>query len=115
MEFNTFGELYKSNAYAGCNLLKKFSVNVHTIGEYKELLEQYPKLPVIEDIDKDLFGCYVLKETNDAKDTISGIIIREIQAPDVLRRLEMDMIFHARRFCRCFPFSTIWQVVGRQV
>ncbi|CDA45347.1 putative uncharacterized protein [Prevotella sp. CAG:5226] len=76
-EFNTFEELYKSNAYAVCNLLKKFSVNVHTIGEYKELLEQYSKLPVIEDIDKDLFGCYVLKETNDAKDTISGIIIND--------------------------------------
>lgn len=76
-EFNTFEELYKSSAYAVCNLLKKFSVNVHTIGEYKELLEQYSKLPVIEDIDKDLFGCYVLKETNDAKDTISGIIIND--------------------------------------
>lgn len=76
-EFNTFEELYKSKAYAVCNLLKKFSVNVHTIGEYKELLEQHSKLPVIEDIDKDLFGCYVLKETNDAKDTISGIIIND--------------------------------------
>lgn len=76
-DFNAFEELYKSNVYAVCNLLKKFSINVHTIGEYKDLLETYPKLPVIEDIDKDLFGCYVLKETNDAKDTISGIIIND--------------------------------------
>lgn len=76
-EFYTFEEMYKSNAYSVCNLLKKFSINVHTIGEYKELLEITPKLPVIENIDKDLFGCYILKETNDAKDTISGIIINE--------------------------------------
>lgn len=76
-DFNSFEELYKSNVYSVCNLLKKFSVNVHTIGEYRELLEQDPKLPVIEDIDKDLFGCYVLKETNDAKDTISGIVIND--------------------------------------
>lgn len=76
-DFNSFEELYKSNVYSVCNLLKKFSINVHTIFEYKNLLEIHPKLPVIEDIDKDLFGCYVLKETNDAKDTISGIIINE--------------------------------------
>lgn len=76
-DFNSFEELYKSNVYSVCNLLKKFSINVHTTFEYKDLLEIHPKLPVIEDIDKDLFGCYVLKETNDAKDTISGIIINE--------------------------------------
>lgn len=76
-EFDTFEEMYKFNAYSVCNLLKEFSINVHTMGEYKELLEITSKLPVIEDIDKDLFGCYILKETNDAKDTISGIIINE--------------------------------------
>lgn len=46
-EFYTFEEMYKSNAYSVCNLLKKFSINVHTIDEYKELLEITPKLPVI--------------------------------------------------------------------
>lgn len=76
-EFNTFEEIYKSNVYSICDLLKKFSINVHTIGEYKKLLVIAPQLPTIKNIDKDLFGCYILKETNDAKDTISGIIINE--------------------------------------
>lgn len=76
-DFNLFEELYESNVYAVCNLLKKFSINVHTIGEYKDLLEKDSIIPVIEDIDKDLFGCYILKETFDAKNTISGIIINE--------------------------------------
>lgn len=76
-EFNTFEEMYKSNVYSVCNLLNKFSINVHTIDEYKDLLEITPKIPVVKNIDKHLFGCYVLKETNDAIDTISGIIINE--------------------------------------
>lgn len=76
-DFNIFEDLYKSNVYSVCNLLKKFSINVHTIGEYKDLLEINPTLPVVENIDKDLFGCYVLKETDDAKNTVSGIIINE--------------------------------------
>lgn len=76
-DFNTFEEVYKSNVYSVCSLLKKFSIKVHTIDEYKDLLETNQKLPVIENIDKDLLGCYILKETNDAKDTISGIIINE--------------------------------------
>lgn len=84
-EFDTFEEMYKSNVYSVCNLLKKFSINVHTIGEYKDLLEITPKLPVIENIDKDLLGCYILKGTNDAKDTISGIIINE----ELCSRLEL--------------------------
>ena len=75
--FNLFEELYESNVYAVCNLLEKFSINVHTIGGYKDLLEKDSKIPVVEDIDKNLFGCYILKETNDARNTISGIIIND--------------------------------------
>ena len=75
--FNLFEELYESNLYAVCNLLEKFSINVHTIGGYKDLLEKDSKIPVVEDIDKNLFGCYILKETNDARNTISGIIIND--------------------------------------
>lgn len=76
-EFNTFEEIYKPNVYSVCDLLKKFSINVHTIGEYINLLVISPKIPAIENIEKNLFGCYILKETNDAKGTISGIIINE--------------------------------------
>lgn len=76
-EFNAFEEMYKFNVYSVCNLLKKFSINVHTIDEYKKMLKITPKLPTIENIDKDLLGCYILKKTNDAKGTISGIIINE--------------------------------------
>ncbi len=76
-EFNIFEEIYKSNAYSVCDLLKKFSISVYTIDEYKDMLEITPKFPAIENIDQDLFGYYILKETNDAKDTISGIIINE--------------------------------------
>lgn len=77
VEFNIFEEKYNSNVYSVCNTLKKFSINVHTIDEYKDLLKITSKLPIIENVDKDLFGCYVLKETNNAQDTISGIIINE--------------------------------------
>lgn len=76
-DFNTFEDLYKSNVYSVCNLLMKFSINVHTIDEYKHLLEINPKIPIVENIHKELFGCYVLKETIDAKNTISGIVINE--------------------------------------
>lgn len=55
-EFNTFEEMYKPNVYSVCNLLKKFSINVHTIDEYKDLLEITPKLPVVKNVGKDLFG-----------------------------------------------------------
>lgn len=73
VEFNIFEEKYNSNVYSVCNTLKKFSINVHTIDEYKDLLKITSKLPIIENIDKDLFGCNVLKETNNAQDTISGM------------------------------------------
>lgn len=75
--FKAFEKLYEPNVYTVCDLLKKFSINVHTLNEYKKLLETFPKLPIVENIEKDLFGCYVLKETKDVKDTISGIIINE--------------------------------------
>lgn len=35
-----------------------------------------PIVPIIEGIENDLFGCYILKVTN-IKDTISGIVINE--------------------------------------
>ena len=34
-DFNLFEELYESNVYAVCNLLEKFSINVHTIESTK--------------------------------------------------------------------------------
>lgn len=55
-EFNTFEEMYKSNVYSVCNLLKKFSINVHTIDEYKDLLEITPKLPVVKMLTKICLG-----------------------------------------------------------
>lgn len=37
-EFNTFEEIYKPNVYYVCDLLKKFSINVHNMDKYINLL-----------------------------------------------------------------------------
>lgn len=76
-EFNDFNQRYQTSVYKICPLLKDFSINIHTIDEYKKLLETHPEIPVIDNLDEDVFGVYIFKSTSSAKGTISGIIINE--------------------------------------
>lgn len=86
--FQTFEKLYAQNVYSTCNLLRKFSIDTHTLCEYEELLKTHPETPNISNIEDQPFSCYIAKHAYYAKDTTAGIIINEVLCSKL--RLTLD-------------------------
>lgn len=69
--FGRFNAIYGETLVDYCSLLSKFQINVLTVEEYKALPEG---TPLIDDIEKEAFACFIRKDGDTADTTNAGIV-----------------------------------------
>lgn len=72
--FTVFEKLYSSKIYEICSLLKKFSINVYNIAEYRKS----EKLPIINDMELQPLACFITKDEERAETADAGIRYNEL-------------------------------------
>lgn len=72
--FGKFCHHYGSKITSICYLMTKFKIHVYTLDQY---LSSADSLPQIEDVENQLFSCFVKKETIHAETTIAGIVFTQ--------------------------------------
>ena len=65
---------YGSEITSICHLMTKFKIHVYTLDQY---LSSTDDLPQIEDVENQLFSCFVKNETIHAETTIAGIVFTQ--------------------------------------
>ena len=74
--FGRFNARYGDALVNYCPLLSKFQINILTVEEYKALPDG---TPLIDDIEKEAFACFIQKEGETADTTNAGIIFNQSQ------------------------------------
>ena len=72
--FRKFCHHYGSEITSICHLMTKFKIHVYTLDQY---LSSADSLPQIEDVENQLFSCFVKNETIHAETTIAGIVFTQ--------------------------------------
>ncbi len=72
--FRKFCLYYGSRITYICHLLTKFKIHVFTIYKYLSIEDN---LPQIEDVENQLYACFVKNETAHAETTVAGIVFSQ--------------------------------------
>ena len=72
--FGKFSHYYGGKVTSICHLLTKFKIRIYTLEKYLVCADN---LPQIEDVDNQLFACFVKNDTPHAETTVEGIVFTQ--------------------------------------
>ena len=72
--FGKFSHYYGGKVTSICHLLTKFKIHIYTLEKYLACADNLPK---IEDVDNQLFACFVKNDTPHAETTVAGIVFTQ--------------------------------------
>ena len=72
--FGNFCQLYGSSLTSICPLLTTFKIRIYTLEQY---LASADNLPQIEDVENQLFACFVKNDTRNSETTVAGIVFTQ--------------------------------------
>ena len=72
--YDEFTQKHSSQIIQRCPLLAKFNIDILLIDEY---IKQRECLPHIENVDREVMSCYIVKECEDISRTKAGIVINQ--------------------------------------
>ena len=72
--FGKFSHYYGGTLISICHLLTKFKIHVYTLEQYLAFADNFPK---IEDVENQLFACFVKNDTPHAETTVAGIVFTQ--------------------------------------
>ena len=72
--FGKFSHCYGGKVTSICHLLTKFKIHIYTLEKYLACADNLPK---IEDVDNQLFACFVKNDTPYAETTVAGIVFTQ--------------------------------------
>lgn len=72
--FEKFCNNYGSKITSICHLMTKFKIHIYSLDQY---LVSADNLPQIEDVENQLFACFVKNDTIHAETTVAGIVFTQ--------------------------------------
>ena len=72
--FGKFSHYYGGTLISICHLLTKFKIHVYTLEQYLAFADNFPK---IEDVENQLFACFVKNDTPHAETTVAGLVFTQ--------------------------------------
>ena len=73
--FEKFSHYYGGKVTSICHLLTKFKIHIYTLKKYLACADNLPK---IEDVENQLFSCFVKNDTPHAETTVAGIVFTQL-------------------------------------